>query len=172
MHVYTPPGYDDSKQRYPVLYLLHGAGDEDSGWSTIGRSGFILDNLLAANKAKPMIIVMPNGSMPRPANLPAVAPGATPTPEVAAARAALADRFTHELMDDVVPHVEKSFRVIADRDHRAIAGLSMGGGQTLRVVTVHPDDFLLCGRLERGCWPGRGAVGNTQCGFPWQGGAG
>ena len=61
--------------KYPVFYLLHGGGDEDSGWSTIGRAGFILDNLLAAKKAKPMIIVMPNGSMPRPANIPAAAPG-------------------------------------------------------------------------------------------------
>lgn len=141
MHVYTPPGYDDSKQRYPVLYLLHGAGDDDLGWSTCGRAGFIIDNLLAAQKARPMLIVMPNGSMPRPANMPAVAPGATPSPEAIAARAALADRFTHELMDDVIPLTEKDFRVIADRDHRAIAGLSMGGGQTLRVVTTHPDDF-------------------------------
>ncbi len=141
VHIYTPHGYDQSKQRYPVLYLLHGAGDEDSGWSTCGRAGFILDNLLAAQKAKPMIIVMPNGSMPRPANVPVTAPGETPTPEAIAARAKLADRFTNELMNDIIPLVEKDFRVIADRDHRAIAGLSMGGGQTLRVLTTHPDDF-------------------------------
>ena len=66
VHVYTPPGYDSSSQRYSVFYLLHGAGDEDSGWSTVGRAGFIIDNLLAAGKAKPMIVVMPNGSLPRP----------------------------------------------------------------------------------------------------------
>ncbi len=141
LHVYTPPGYEKGKQRYPVLYLLHGAGDEDSGWSTCGRAGFIIDNLIAAGKAKPMIIVMPNGSMPRPANMPTVAPGTTPTPEAIAARQALQDRFTNELMNDIIPLTEKSFRVIADRDHRAIAGLSMGGGQTLRVITTHPDDF-------------------------------
>ena len=141
IHVYTPPGYDDNTNRYPVLYLLHGAGDEDSGWSTCGRAGFIIDNLIAANKTKPMIIVMPNGSMPRPANMPVVAPGATPTPEAIAARNALQDRFTNELMNDIIPLVEKNFKVIADRDHRAIAGLSMGGGQTLRVITTHPDDF-------------------------------
>src|SRR6516164_6857410 len=70
MHVYTPPGYDASKDTYPVLYLLHGGGDEDSGWSTVGRAGFILDNLLADKKVKPMLVVMPNGMMPRPANLP------------------------------------------------------------------------------------------------------
>src|SRR6266568_2016567 len=76
MHVYTPPGYDRSSARYPVFYLLHGGGDDDSGWSTIGRAGFIMDNLLAAKKAKPMIVVMPNGSMPRPANAAAFAPPA------------------------------------------------------------------------------------------------
>jgi hypothetical protein len=66
MHVYTPPGYERGNQKYPVLYLIHGGGDEDSGWSTIGRAGFILDNLLAAGKIKPMIVVMPNGSISLP----------------------------------------------------------------------------------------------------------
>ena len=74
LHVYTPPGYDAGKDRYPVFYLLHGGGDEDSGWSSIGRAGFIADNLIAAGKALPMVIVMPNGSLPRPANLPASCP--------------------------------------------------------------------------------------------------
>jgi len=141
MHVYTPPGYDGTSERYPVFYLLHGGGDEDSGWSTIGRAGFILDNLLAAGKAKPMIVVMPNGSLPRPANLPAMTPGTTPSPEVVATMAALQNRFTSELMKEIVPFVEKSFRVVADKDHRAIAGLSMGGGQTLQVVVSNPDQF-------------------------------
>ena len=130
MHVYTPPGYDSGKAKYPVFYLLHGGGDEDSGWSTIGRAGFILDNLLAANKAKPMLIVMPNGSLPRPADL---------QPQLA--MAALQERFTNELMKDIVPFVEKNFRVLTGRDNRAIAGLSMGGGQTLRVLTSHPNQF-------------------------------
>ena len=80
MHVYTPPGYEGGSEKYPVFYLLHGAGDEDSGWSTIGRAGFILDNLLADNKAVPMIVVMPNGSMPRPANMPRFVPGTTADP--------------------------------------------------------------------------------------------
>jgi enterochelin esterase family protein len=135
MHVYTPPGYDAGTDKYPVLYLLHGGGDEDSGWSTIGRAGFILDNLTAAGKAKPMLVVMPNGSLPRP---PAAAPGAARDP---AAMAALQDRFTNELLKDVVPQVEKKFRVVADKDHRALAGLSMGGGQTTRVLTTNPDQF-------------------------------
>jgi enterochelin esterase family protein len=141
MHVYTPPGYDGTSERYPVFYLLHGGGDEDSGWSTIGRAGFIVDNLLAAGKAKPMLVVMPKGSLPRPANMPAMTPGTTPSPEAVAAMAALQNRFTSELMKEIVPFVEKNFRVVADRDHRALAGLSMGGGQTLQVVTSNPDQF-------------------------------
>ncbi len=150
MHIYTPPGYDGGSDRYPVLYLLHGGGDEDSGWSTIGRAGFILDNLLAAGKAKPMIIVMPNGSLPRPTNLPAMTPGTQPSPEVAAAMAALRNRFTSELMKEILPFVEKNFRVLADRDHRAIAGLSMGGGQTLQVVVANPDQFAYVGVWSAG----------------------
>lgn len=141
MHVYTPPGYDGATDRYPVLYLLHGGGDDDSGWSTIGRAGFIVDNLLAAGKARPLVVVMPNGSLPRPANLPPPTPGAPPSPQAMAATAALQDRFVSELLKDVVPFVEKQFRVVARPDHRAIAGLSMGGGQTQRVIATHPDQF-------------------------------
>lgn len=134
LHIYFPPGYETGKGRYPVFYLLHGGGDEDSGWSTIGRAGFILDNLIASGKAKPMIVVMPNGSLPRPP----VVPGAPPDP---AATAAFQDRFTSELMKDVIPFVEKSYRVLPGSRQRAIAGLSMGGGQTLRVVSTNPDQF-------------------------------
>src|SRR5216683_5558262 len=101
MHVYTPPGYDSATDKYPVFYLLHGGGDEDSGWSTIGRAGFILDNLIAAKKAKPTLVVMPNGSLPRPANLPRVAPGEPPSADFAKAMAALQQRFTDELLKDV-----------------------------------------------------------------------
>jgi enterochelin esterase family protein len=143
MHVYTPPGYDASKDSYPVLYLLHGGGDEDSGWSTIGRAGFILDNLLAEKKAVPMLVVMPNGSLPRPA----LKPGEKPSPE---AMAAAQDRFTNELLKDVIPYVEKNFRVRPGAANRAIAGLSMGGGQTLRAVTSHPDEFAYVGVWSAG----------------------
>ncbi|MBP7934438.1 MAG: esterase [Phycisphaerae bacterium] len=149
MHVYTPPGYDDSQEKYPVLYLLHGAGDEDSGWSTIGRAGFIADNLIAAGKAKRLIIVMPNGSLPPPTNIPGFSPGTPPSPEV---MTALQDRFTNELMKEIVPCVEKQFRVLADREHRALAGLSMGGGQTLRVLIVHPDQFAYVAIFSAGIW--------------------
>ena len=141
MHIYTPPGYDSGSQRYPVLYLLHGGGDEDSGWSSIGRAGFIMDNLLAQKKVKPMLVVMPNGSMPRAANAPAGAPGGG---------AAAQDRFASELLKDIIPYVEKNYRVLANRENRAITGLSMGGGQTLRVAPTNLDKFAYIGVWSSG----------------------
>jgi enterochelin esterase-like enzyme len=134
MHIYTPPGYDGAKEKYPVLYLLHGAGDDDSGWSTIGRAGFILDNLLAEKKIKPMIVVMPNGSMPPSDKGPAYQ----------------TDQFADELLKNVMPYVEKKYRVIGNRDNRAIAGLSMGGGQTLRVLPSNLDKFAYAGVFSMG----------------------
>jgi enterochelin esterase-like enzyme len=156
MHVYTPPGYDSGNQKYPVFYLLHGGGDEDSGWSTIGRAGFILDNLIADRKAKPMIVVMPNGSMPRaagagPAGPPA--PGTPPDPAVQRAQEQARQKFVDELLNNVIPYVEKNYRVLADRDHRAIAGLSMGGGQTLAVAPSHLDKFAYVGVWSAGVNP-------------------
>ncbi len=155
LHVYTPPGYEEGSDKYPVLYLLHGAGDEDSGWSTIGRAGFILDNLLAAKQAMPMIVVMPNGSLPRPTNLPGrPAAGEAPSPEFRAAMEAIQNRFTDELLKDVVPFVERTYRVKAGPEDRAIAGLSMGGGQTLRVVTTNPDKFAYVAIWSAGLFGG------------------
>ena len=138
MRIYTPPGYDSGTARYPVFYLLHGGGDDDAGWSTMGRAGFILDNLLAAKKAKPMIVVMPNGSMPRPAGAPAVG------------NAGAQDKFADELLKNIIPYVEKNYRVLANRENRAIAGLSMGGGQTLRVAPRNPDLFAYIGVWSAG----------------------
>ena len=146
LHIYFPPGYDASKGKYPVFYLLHGGGDEDSGWSTIGRAGFILDNLIAAGKAKPMLVVMPNGSLPRPP----VVPGAPPDP---AAQLAFQDKFVSELMKDIVPFVEKNYRVQAGPANRAIAGLSMGGGQTTRVISTNPDQFAYAAIWSAGVNP-------------------
>ncbi len=134
MHIYTPPGHDNGKEKYPVLYLLHGAGDDDSGWSTIGRAGFILDNLLAEKKIKPMIVVMPNGTMPPSEKGPAYQ----------------TDQFADELLKNVMPYVEKNYRVIGNRDNRAIAGLSMGGGQTLRVLPSNLDKFAYAGVFSMG----------------------
>jgi enterochelin esterase family protein len=160
MHVYTPPGYEGGSEKYPVFYLLHGGGDEDSGWSTIGRAGIILDNLIASNKAVPMIVVMPNGSLPPPANMPArPAPGEEPSPEFRAAMEAAQGRFVDELLKEVVPVVEKTYRVKTGPENRALAGLSMGGGQTLRVLTTQPDQFAYVGIWSAGIggFGGRGA---------------
>lgn len=154
IHVYTPPGYEAGSGKYPVLYLLHGAGDDDQGWSTIGRAGFILDNSIAEKKAVPMIVVMPNGSLPR-ANLPArPAAGATPSPEARAAMEAIQNRFTDELLKEIVPFVEKTYRVKEGVENRALAGLSMGGGQTLRVVTTNPDKFAYVAIWSAGLFGG------------------
>lgn len=141
MHVYTPPGYEKGTTKYPVFYLLHGAGDDDSGWNSIGRAGFILDNLIAANKAKPMVVVMPNGSMPM--NL---APGSNMNQVMSDMRT----RFSNELLNDVMPTVEKTYRILTNRENRAIAGLSMGGFQTLDVTLSHPELFNYVGVFSSG----------------------
>ncbi len=135
MRVYTPAGYETGNQKYPVLYLLHGSGDDDEGWSTIGRAGFILDNLLAEKLAVPMVVVMPNGSMPR-------APGATGD--------STSSLFMSELLDNVMPYVEKHYRTAANRENRALAGLSMGGSQTLRIGPGHLDTFAYLGVFSSG----------------------
>jgi enterochelin esterase family protein len=155
MHVYTPPGYEGGDARYPVFYLLHGGGDEDSGWSTIGRAGYILDNLIAEGDAAPMLVVMPNGSLPRPTDLPArPAPGEAPSSEFRAAMEAMQARFTAELLEEVIPFVEGTYRVEPGPEHRALAGLSMGGGQTLRVLISHPDQFAHVGIWSAGHFGG------------------
>ena len=124
----------------PVFYLLHGAGDSDDAWSSVGRAGFILDNLIAAGKAKPMIVVMPAG------HTRAVPFGGPPPPPVAPP----ADEFEQEFLKDIMPSVEKNYRVLADRKHRAIAGLSMGGGQTLNLAIPHQDKFAYVGVFSSG----------------------
>jgi enterochelin esterase family protein len=141
MHVYTPPGYDKGATKYPVFYLLHGGGDDDSGWNSIGKAGFILDNLIAAGKAKPMIVVMPNGSMPMPPM--------TGMPNQQAMNQ-MRDQFTSELLKEVMPYVEKNYRTMTNRESRAIAGLSMGGFQTLDVTLTHPELFDYVGVFSSG----------------------
>ena len=135
MHVYTPPGYETSSKKYPVFYLLHGAGDSDDSWSTVGRAGFILDNLLAAKTAKPMIVVMPAGHTRAPGNPITSSPG---------------DPFVNDFVADVMPYVQKTYRVLTDRANTAIAGLSMGGGQTLNIAMAHPDRFAYIGVYSSG----------------------
>ena len=138
MYVYTPPGYEHSKAKYPVLYLLHGSGDTESGWVTVGRANLILDNLIAAGKAKPMIIVMPYG---RPQQAVTLGPSRA-QPQAAG------NGFENDLLQDVIPFVEKLYRVSARPDHRAIAGLSMGGGQALQVGLGHLDTFHSVGAFS------------------------
>ena len=128
--IYTPPGYREGTQKYPVFYLVSGTTDTEETWFRAGRMNFILDNLIAQKKAVPMIVVMPYGNMmmgmPRP-----------DTPEVAD----MYRKFGDELLTDVLPFVEANYRVVADREHRAIAGFSRGGGQSLFTAFSHPDKF-------------------------------
>jgi len=158
MHVYTPPGYESGRDRYPVFYLLHGAGDVDDSWSSVGRAGFILDNLIAAGKAKPMIVVMPAGHVNGAGaalggQVPAAA--ANGMPGVGAGP----DPFASDFMNDIVPYVEKNYRVLTDRQNRAIAGLSMGGNQTLNISMAHLDKFAYIGVFSSGIISGgRGAA--------------
>lgn len=127
-YVYTPAEYDlNPKQRYPVLYLQHGAGEDERGWTVQGRANFILDNLIAAGKAKSMIVVMDQGY--------AVAPGQP-------------NAFEQVILSDVVPMIDRTYRTIAKRDQRAMAGLSMGGGQTLQIALTHLDSFAWIGAFS------------------------
>ena len=131
MYVYTPAGYDKGSTRYPVLYLLHGGGGDEDAWSTMGRACQILDNLIAQGKAKPMIVVMTNGNATQLAAQNYM--GAQPSVSGPMTGNPFGDitRFPKSLISDVVPYVDRTFRTKADRQSRAIAGLSMGGPQTL-----------------------------------------
>jgi enterochelin esterase family protein len=125
--VYTPPGYDrNQRTRYPVLYLFHGANADETAWTRLGRVNLILDNLLAAGKAKPFVVVMPFGYGTPPDVIPQGNSSAL---------------FARDLLEDVIPMIEKQYRVYNDREHRAIAGLSMGGGQSLGIGLSHIDLF-------------------------------
>jgi enterochelin esterase family protein len=149
MHVYPPPGYETSTTKYPVFYLLHGAGDCDDSWTSVGRANFILDNLIAANKAKPMIVVMPAGhTTTAPTGRGAAGRGAAPG--ASTAPAPTRDEFTADFLTDILPYVEKHYRVIPDRAHRAIAGLSMGGSQTLNIGIPNLDKFAYIGVYSSG----------------------
>ena len=158
MHVYTPPEYGAGTARYPVLYLMHGGGDDDTGWSDMGRAGFILDNLIAAGKAKPMIVVMPNGGVELPGVSTAVPLEKREDPAALAARmvalSKLHDAFVEDLLKTIIPHVEKNFRALTDRDNRAMAGLSMGGAETLRTTPGHLDLFSYIGVFSMGLQTG------------------
>ena len=150
--VYTPPGYDQSTTRYPVLYLQHGYGEDEAGWSDQGHENFILDNLIASRKALPMIIVNENG-LPGPGFQPPPPPRAGERPPPVAQVAAYFMNEKYETLDkvisnDLVPFIDASFRTVPDRDHRAIAGLSMGGAQALRIGLNHLGQFAYIGAFS------------------------
>ena len=118
--VYTPPGFArNGEKRYPVLYLIHGGSDTEETWYQVGRANFIADNLIAAGEAEPMLIVMPYGNV----------------------RPALMADFTRDVVDDVIPFIEKNYPVVPDAAHRAVAGFSVGGGQTLNIGLTNTDKF-------------------------------
>ena len=188
MYVYTPPGYDRTAEKYPVLYLLHGAGGDEDAWNNMGRASVIMDNLIAAKKAKPMLVVMTNGNANQkmapgygivpgqvagntgnPGEVGVVggfaggrgaapgapaAPGAQTapgaTPNAGRGRGAFGGAFPESLVNDVVPYIEKTYRAIANKDSRAIAGLSMGGGHTLAATNAHPEVFSYVGVFSMG----------------------
>jgi enterochelin esterase family protein len=132
--IYTPPGYDRSTARYPVLYLLHGNGEAQNGWVMNGRANIILDNVIADRQAVPMIVVMPQGHALQGA-------GVGPLERIPGETGMFSDRFPKDLLEEVIPYVERTYRVSADADHRAIAGLSMGGGQALTIGLANTDRF-------------------------------
>src|SRR5688572_15189502 len=135
MHVYTPPGYEKNRETYPVLYLLHGAFDGDDSWSTVGRAGFIVDNLISAGDARAMIVVMPDGHTSRFGG----AGGGLNTAD-----------FVREFDADIKPYVESTYRVRAARADTAIAGLSMGGAQTLDIAFGDLESYGYVGVMSSG----------------------
>lgn len=173
VYVYTPPGYETSSEKYPVFYLLHGGGGDEDAWTTLGKTPLIMDNLIAQDKVKPMIVVMTNGNadqiasqdiIPAPPRVP-MNRGAAPAGERGAARgdAAAARRnmmsmfsgpasFPESLVADVVPFIEKSYRTLTGRDNRAIAGLSMGGMHTHAVTNAHIEKFSYYGLMSGGTY--------------------
>ena len=164
-YVYTPPDYDkDPTKRYPVLYLQHGAGEDETGWGNQGHANLIMDNLIAAGKAKPFIIVMengggiggPGGRGGRRGAPPTGAPSATPpgatngAPPRGGRGGFNFSAFEHTLVDEVIPYIDSNFRTIADQPDRAMAGLSMGGMQTHNITLAHLDTFSHIGIFSGG----------------------
>jgi len=155
-YIYTPPGYDkDTKTRYPVLYLQHGMGEDRRAWSNQGHANFILDNLIAEGKAKPMIIVMEDGGIARGFGTPIRDKSGKilPKPEGQGPRRPggpgqgpnFWDEFTETIITDVIPTIDEQYRTISDREHRAIAGLSLGGTQTYQISQANLDKFANIG---------------------------
>lgn len=153
VYIYTPPGYENNNKKYPVLYLQHGMGENETGWGNQGHANLIMDNLIAEGKAVPFIIVMENSAvdlsgMPRRPR-----PGSTPgqgAPGPSMNSFNFAGQFERILIDDLIPYVESNFRVIANQKQRAMAGLSMGGMQTRSIVKTNPEKFSYVGLFSSG----------------------
>lgn len=158
MTVYTPPGYEDSNEKYPVLYLLHGAGGDEEAWISLGRTAQILDNLIAKGKAKPMIVVMPNGNVIQDA-----APGEGSKgfykPQFMIPKTM--DGTYEANFGDIIQFVEKNYRVKTDKSSRAIAGLSMGGFHTIHISRYYPDTFDYIGAFSAAIMPREDATGKV-----------
>jgi enterochelin esterase family protein len=150
--VYTPPDYDkDPSKRFPVLYLLHGYNENETGWSHQGCAGLIMDNLIAEGKVTPFIIVMENSAINlRPSFVPRGAPPADGPPHGNGRGMLDFSGFEHALLEDVIPFIDANFRTIADQPHRALAGLSMGGMQTCAIAPAHLDTFSHIGIFSGG----------------------
>lgn len=142
MQIYTPPGYGQGNQRYPVLYIMHGGGGNDTDWIVCMRANYIMDNLIAQNRAKPMILVMPDSY---------VVPPSTSGPSTGSImNSIMADKFPQELLGSVIPTIEQNYRVAPGAENRAMAGLSMGGLRTLNTVFLNPGVFAYVGIFSSG----------------------
>jgi enterochelin esterase family protein len=148
--IYTPPGYENNRKKYPVLYLLHGMGGDEEAWITLGRTSQILDNLIAQGKAEPMIVVMPNGNVAQQA-----APGESPKglykPTMQLPNTM--DGKFEETFPDVIKFIESNYRVKAKKEYRAIAGLSMGGFHSLHISRYYPNTFDYIGLFSAAILP-------------------
>jgi len=141
MHVWTPAGYEKKKAKLPVLYLIHGGGDNDASWPGVGAAGWILDNLLAEGKIVPMIVVMPNGTIPGQNEVPP---------------------FAKDMFTSIIPFVEANYNVFTDAKHRAVAGLSMGGMETMEVAFSHPEMFTHVWVLSSSFMPGQDPAAESE----------
>jgi enterochelin esterase family protein len=151
LYIYTPAGYEAGTQKYPVFYLLHGAGGDEDAWTNMGRTAQIMDNLIAQGKARPMIVVMTNGNANQ-----AGAQNEIPPVQIQgqqqgmASNQRLTGKFEEHLVKDVVPFIEKNYRALTGKDNRAIAGLSMGGGHTQTITNNNPGMFSYIGVFSMG----------------------
>ena len=151
MYIYTPPGYDTSTGKYPVLYLLHGGGEDQRGWASQGKTNIILDNLIAEGKAEPMVVAMIDGN---------VSGGG-----IAGFGENSLKAFENELKRGAIPFIESNYKVKTDAKNRALAGLSMGGLQTLYVGIKNTDMFAYLGVFSSGWWANNTELSNPQYEF-------